>query len=62
MNKALLVLTLALVAGLALAPTAAADCPPTHAQACPLIPLGEGVGCLIDRTGDLAAEIARDCL
>lgn len=63
MNKALVLLTLALVIGIAAAPTVTAACPPNGRVYCgPATPVGAFVGCVIDAAGDFAAEAAADCL
>ena len=63
MKTALVLLTLALAVGVALAPTAAASCPPTTLTYCGHVtPLGSWVGCQIDSAGNYIAEAARDCL
>ena len=63
MNKAIVVLTLALALGVAVAPTAAASCPPSGpGYYCDLVPIGQGVGCIITWYGDYASEAADDCL
>lgn len=62
MNKAIVLLTLALVLGVAAAPTAAADCPPAAGRHCTPTPVTEGINCVSEWAGDWTDEFFTDCI
>ena len=62
MNKAIVLLTLALVLGIAAAPTVAAACPPTAGRTCYPTPVTEGINCASAWAGDWTDEFFTDCI